>query len=141
MRHPDNDIVVRLAIVVGIAASTSACLPSPQSAEVAGSVTVDGQPLDEGIVTFRPQPTTPGPEFSGEVRQGAYRVAIRVLPGGYAVHIRSWKKSGKKVTSPFGVEVEETVPWIPDRYCGPQTTLSATLAPGLNRADFTLETR
>jgi len=138
MRRPAG---VQIAIVVGIAASTSACRPSPQSAEVAGSVTVDGQPLADGIVTFRPQPTTPGPEFSGEVRQGAYRVAIRVLPGGYAVDIRSWKKSGKKVTSPFGAEVEETVSWIPERYHGPQTTLSTTLAPGLNRADFAIETK
>lgn len=124
-----------------ILASTVACRPSPKTATVSGTVTIDGQPLADGVVTFRPLADTPGPEFSGEVARGTYRVAIPVRPGAYAVDVRSWKKSGQKVTSPFGVEVEETVPWLPESFSGPQTTLSAKLAAGPNTVDFPLTTK
>lgn len=138
MMSRTNISSLMLACLASILASAVGCRPSPKTATVSGTAMVDGQPLADGVVTFRPMADTSGPEFSGKVVRGAYRVPINVRPGNYAVEVRSWKKSGKKVTSPFGVEVEETVPGLPEYYAGPQTTLSAKLTPGSNTVDFPL---
>jgi hypothetical protein len=98
--------------------------------EVAGRVTLAGKPLEDGVVTFRPVSPTFGLDFSGTIVAGEYRVPIRVLPGEYAVDVRSWKKTGKQVRSPSGVDTEETVDAIPERYWGPHTELSAKIVAG-----------
>lgn len=107
-------------------------------ATVSGRVSVQGRPLAEGVVTFRPGLKTPGPEFSGDITGGEYHVEKDVLPGQYTVEVRSWKKTGRIVKSPFGTDTEEIVNAIPERYWGPQTELSVELQPGSNRADFEL---
>ncbi len=108
-------------------------------AEVMGHVLLDGEPLAEGVVTFRPKTPTVGPDFSGTVVGGEYRVPIRVLPGEYAVDVRAWKKTGKQVKSPSGVETDEMVDAIPMQYWGPRTELSAQIVAGVNRVDFNLQ--
>lgn len=108
-------------------------------AEVAGTVTFDGKPLPEGLVTFRPAAGTAGPEFSGTVVDGKYRVSIRVLPGDYVVDVRAWRKTGRMVKGALGDgPYEEIVVAIPKRYWGEKTELKAHLGPGDNKVDFDL---
>ena len=116
------------------------CRGRNESAEVAGAVTLGGKPLAEGLVTFRPAGGTAGPEFSGTVADGKYRVPIRVLPGDYRVEVRAWRKTGRMVKMPSGGgETAETVNAIPKRYLWPETTLSAHLNAGWNKVEFDLK--
>jgi hypothetical protein len=108
-------------------------------AEVSGRVTLDGKPLSEGLVTFRPAPETAGPEFSGQVANGEYRVVKSVLPGTYSVQVRSWQKTGRTVESPLGKNTEEIIDIIPTRYASPGSELSAVLASGPNSVNFDLK--
>lgn len=105
---------------------------------VEGNVTLGGEPLDAAEITFRPQASTPGPEFSGRVTAGHYRVEKAVLPGVYWVDVRAWKKTGQKVRSPFGEEVDEIVVATPARYWGATTELKAELQQGPNTLNFDL---
>lgn len=108
-------------------------------ATVSGKVTMNGQALPDGVVTFRPQPNTPGPEFSGMIDHGAYVVAKDVLPGDYLVEVRAWTKTGRIVKSPFGTDTEEIINPIPPRYYGPTSELLAQLKVGKNSCDFELK--
>ena len=76
------------------------CRGRNETAEVAGVVTFGGKPLAEGLVTFLPAAGTSGPEFSGTVAEGKYRVPIRVLPGDYRVEVHAWRKTGRMVKIP-----------------------------------------
>ena len=102
-------------------------------------MTLDGKPLSEGLVTFRPAPETAGPEFSGEIADGEYRVVKSVLPGAYVVQVRSWQKTGRTVKSPLGKDTEEIINIIPKRYASSSDELSAVLAHGSNSINFDLK--
>jgi hypothetical protein len=129
---------VLLALSVSFCMLFAGCRHSGPNAEVEGTVTIGGQPLAKGQVSFRPAADTSGPEFSATVVEGKYRVAALVLPGNYQVDVRSWDKTGRKVKDPFGQVTDEVVNVIPKRYWGPETTLLAHLAAGMNEIDFTL---
>ena len=110
----------------------------PERAKVSGHLTLDGKPLADGLVTFRPSAGTDGPEFSGMLLNGDYRVEKDALPADYVVDVRSWQKTGRKVKSPQGEMSDEIVNAIPQRYWGPKTELSAHLTAGENKVDFKL---
>jgi hypothetical protein len=115
------------------------CRGGHETAEVAGTVTLGGMPLADGLVTFWPAAGTSGPEFSGAVVKGQYRVPMRVVPGNYRVEVRAWRKTGRMVKVPYdGREVAETVNAISKRYLGPETVLAARLGAGMNKVDFRL---
>ena len=114
------------------------CRKGNETAEVAGAVTLGGKPLADGVVTFRPTAGTAGPDFSGIVAEGNYRVPMLVLPGDYRVEVRAWRKTGRILKLPGGVESPEMVSAIPKRYKEPQTKLSAHLNAGANKVDFDL---
>jgi hypothetical protein len=128
--------VWHLAAVVCLLAA--GCGDSNQ-AQVSGHISVGGAPLAEGLVTFLPAPGTAGPEFSGTLTGGEYRVPKAVLPGDYKVKVRAWQKTGRMVKSPQGEMTEEIVNAIPDRYSGAQTELTAHLNAGKNTVDFDLK--
>ena len=85
------------------------CRKGNETAEVAGAVTLGGKPLADGVVTFRPTAGTAGPDFSGIVAEGNYRVPMLVLPGDYRVEVRAWRKTGRILKLPGGVESPEMV--------------------------------
>lgn len=113
----------------------SGCAPDGR-AEVAGEIILDGKPLNGGLITFRPTAGTSGPEFSAHVLGGKFRVVIRVLPGQYAVDIRSWQKTGRMAKNPYGGVIDEIVNVIPRSYWGSQTKLSANVVAGENQLSF-----
>lgn len=74
---------------------------SPELSSVTGVVTIEGQPIPEGQVTFIPDPTqgTRGPSFVGELREnGSFSIhgpngVEGAIPGTYQVVIQSYGAS------------------------------------------------
>jgi len=119
------------------------CGGSPRRA-VEGRVTVDGQPLAEGQVTFRPQPGTPGPTSGAEIRQGRFSIPRDKGPfaGELRVEITAWRKTGVKRYDPDLAEgeVELSEQYLPPRY-NRQSELRAEVAEdGPNEFRFDLDT-
>lgn len=82
----------RLISIVVLLAVTNGCGPNNPLGRltVNGKVTLDGEPLDHGMIAFSPQ--TPGGVGSGAVvKNGAYAIPIEngLPPGKYLVRINS----------------------------------------------------
>jgi hypothetical protein len=82
---------------------------APQLA-VSGTVTVDGQPLEEGTIHFQPADFD-AKGTGGMVRQGSFTLSRHTLvPGKYRVSVDGFRKTGRMVADPQRGEVAETVP-------------------------------
>jgi hypothetical protein len=108
-------------------------------ATAVGKITLSGEPLESGMVTFRPKSGASNEAFTLPVANGKYATTTPVAVGDYFVEVQAWKKTGRMVRGQFDREIEEVIPLIPARYTGPQTELSARLAAGKNEVDFALE--
>jgi hypothetical protein len=110
-------------------------------APVAGSVTLDGRPVDGGIITFVPE------EFTGadgnramvttEIKNGRYALDSRhgPAPGKYRVDFSWKKKTGRQIPSNDPpATVEEEIQLIPKDYNVPSRI--AEIKPGENKFDF-----
>jgi hypothetical protein len=109
----------------------------PSGADVRGRVSLDGESVADGVISFQPEKETPGPSAGGRIVDGEYEVP-NVLPGVYRIEIRSWQTTEKVVNGPLG-RAKERVNVIPQRYWGETTELRADLRPGGNVVDFTLK--
>ena len=90
-----------LGILVALLAS--GC--GPKLASVQGKVTLDGQPVSQGIISFQPESGTSAPSAGGELVDGKYVLPREIIPGAYRVEISSWQETGKTVNGPFGVSI------------------------------------
>jgi len=113
----------------------------PQRAAVQGTVTLDGQPIAEGTITFYPTGDTRGPSAGGEIRDGAYSLAAAKGPvvGTCRVEIRARRKTGQTVMV-GGIETEQLEQYIPARY-NTRSTLTARIEPGRHSIDFPLSSQ
>ena len=142
--HPDDAMApfstrLRVTIVVALVALGPANLAGcssrgPELGEVAGTVTLDGEPLPEALVTFKPQKGRPSLAETDE--QGNYSLSYRVDAQGarigeHRVTITTFKQAD-------GLLVMKDVPErVPPQY-NRRTTLTATIEPGYNTLDFDL---
>jgi hypothetical protein len=78
---------------------------------VSGSVTVDGQPLEEGTIHF--QPADSEAKGTGSmVQEGIFSLSRQPLhPGKYRVSVAGFRKTGRMVADPQRGQVAETAPW------------------------------
>jgi hypothetical protein len=119
----------------------SACADSgPELAEVAGSVQLDGRPLEEGSIQFIPVEGTKGPGAGGIVANGKYRIARAkgVTVGRNRVELRGFRTTGRKVqdpTGPPGALAEERVQAFPAEY-NDRSTVVKDIQAGSNTIDF-----
>lgn len=109
---------------------------------VSGSVTVDGKPLENGLITFVPKGFE-GPPVGGPIKDGAYSIRSQDGPvaGEHSVSVYSPIPSGKKVADGNDpkVLVDELFESIPAKY-NDKTELKADV--GKSRSfDFTLTGR
>jgi hypothetical protein len=105
---------------------------------VAGTVTLDGQPLAMGTIEFEPR--AEGAIKVGEaVHDGRYAVPARLgpTPGSYRVKVWWHRKTGRIIVVD-GEKVEEYKKFAPDEYNG-NTTLTAEVRAGENVFDFALK--
>ena len=112
-------------------------------ASVTGKVTFDGQPLEEGRITFVPDQSNPGPTAGAAVVKGTYTVpaANGVFVGKNTVQINAVRKTGKKIQSPFGPGlIDDVSEFVPKKY-NLQSELSRDIKPGKNELDFDLTSK
>lgn len=112
-------------------------------AEVHGTVTADGQPIQSGTIRFIPTEGTTGPSAGGAIENGKYRLDPTNGPvvGRHRVEIRAQRKSGRQIESGFpdppGTLIDEVVQFIPAHY-NDQSDLVVEVKRGSNLHDFRL---
>jgi hypothetical protein len=107
---------------------------------VHGTITVNGVPMELGMITFVPTEASSGQVMcGGKVTNGTYSLdATRgPFPGRYRVEIYWAKKTGRRVPNGDGAIQEETVEGLPAKF-NKNTELTATITSGSNTVDFNL---
>ena len=108
---------------------------------IEGTVTLDGNPLSTGSISFIPRAGTDSPTAGGSISNGAYSISAGqgLRPGSYDVRILASRKTGRQVMDKLGENmVDEIEQYLPTKY-NRQTELSATVtADGPNTFDFPL---
>jgi hypothetical protein len=108
------------------------------TSSVSGRVTLDGQPLTKGTITFNP--TGDAPAAIGQISSsGSYRLSVgtssSVAPGQYQVTIVATELVEPTPTDPSPLPKMLT----PEKYNDPATSdLTADVKRGANRFDFEL---
>ena len=103
--------------------------------EIEGRVTLNKNPLEKGLVSFRPQPGTASPSAGAKIVDGDFSVASDggLLPGEFWVEITASRPTGKKVRTRFSdqmVTLEEQ--YVPDKY-NTKTQLEITIPPDVEK--------
>lgn len=118
------------------------CDDAPR-ASVSGKVTVDGELVESGAISFVPTDPSKGNTAGATITNGVYQIEGNNLPspGSYRVEITAMKKTGKKVPagspSPPGTMIDEAVESIPERF-NKKSTLTQELKAGKNTCDYQL---
>lgn len=88
----------------------------PDRTSVSGKVTLDGQPVERGTISFIPTHGHPAPNAWGEIVKGVYSIEHRngPAPGNNRVEIHWPRKTGRK--SPYAPDIDEYSEAVPDRY-------------------------
>jgi hypothetical protein len=106
---------------------------------VAGDVTYEGQPIDDGAITFVSQGGEPETKASCHIAGGKYKFEADrgPAPGKYRVEVTWLKKTGKKVPTGDGDPQDEKVQVLPAKF-NVQSTLTAEVKSGTRKLDFAL---
>src|SRR5262245_39787782 len=85
---------------------------------VAGSVTLDGTPLAQGMIQFDPRPETKGTTVAGEINGGKYSIEKTQgpVPGKHKVSISGRVPARLKPEEPPGGTPKPTPEPIPAKY-------------------------
>src|SRR5258707_14407081 len=97
--------IARLFAICFVIATCFGCgKKGPQRAAVSGHVTLDGQPINEGVIQFLPVEGTVGPETGGIITNGQYDISHERGPivGRSRIELRASKKTGGKIQDPTG---------------------------------------
>ena len=111
---------------------------------VEGTVTLDGQPLENGQIQFSPLPGTAGPTAGADIVDGKFAIPPSGGPfaGNFRVQITKAGLTGKKVFDPRSNSMmDEYAQILPARY-NEQSELEAEVAAsGPNSFEFTLTSK
>ncbi len=127
-----------LGLLVGLAVVI--CLPGcggDGRRAVSGTVTVDGEPLASGVISFQPTADNPAHSAGTGIEAGRYQISASsgLMPGEYQVRIQAFRQTGRMVEDPQFGQVEETVPVVFKEAGSLRATVSAS---GRNEIDFDL---
>jgi hypothetical protein len=118
-----------------------------QRGAISGRVTLDGQPIEEGSISFVPTAAGQDQAASSRIRQGEYSIAQANGPGlgNMRVEIRAARLTGRRnpPSDPALAALEaeyESVETVPNRY-NTESELTAEIKPGNNVVDFDLKTK
>jgi hypothetical protein len=110
---------------------------------ISGKVTVDGQPMGMGVISFLPQDEG-GRVSGGPIAEGAYNVPEAKGPnaGRYRVEIHWNKLTGRKIPNPMdpGAMIDEMMEGLPAKY-HTNSELTAEVAPKQTTFNFDLQTK
>jgi hypothetical protein len=106
--------ICSFAVLLGILGLVNLCGCNGTDRQgVSGTVTLDGQPLGSGSITFLPtdKSSTAGSP-GGVIKDGAFDIPAKAgpLPGKYKAVIQAMKETGKEVEGPGGTTLSESVP-------------------------------
>lgn len=122
------------AVFVALATLVGCGDRSPHLSTVTGTVTLDGVPIANGELTFRPVEAGVAPR-AATVRDGHYRVELP--PGRMLVEVHAAGPATGPPTRDMGPGFEELVP---ARYRGPESVLTIVVsADGDNTCPLVLE--
>lgn len=120
-------------------AALAGCSPAGNTSQVQGQVTLDGQPVASGTISFTPvdgQATTAG----GPITSGSY--SVQVPRAAMKVSISSPKVIGKRkaYNTPDSPEINIMGEAVPARY-NEKTELQLDVKPGVNKQDYPLQSK
>ena len=107
-----------------------------------GTVTLDEEPIEKGVIQFVPLPGTKGPSAGGTITNGAYLVIAEngVLPGRFRVEITASQATGRQLVDRSSAErIAERTNYVPARYNVSSELTSTVTVDGPNRFDFSLQ--
>ena len=107
---------------------------SQQRHSLEGTVTLDGQPLASGAITFRPLAGTDGPSAGGKVTDGRFSVQPEggTFVGKFRVEITASRKSGKQEKDyRTGKPMDIIEQYLPPRYNSQSELTAEVTAEGL----------
>jgi len=135
-------------VIAGCLLGTAGCgqqYEGPSRGAVQGKVTLDGQLVKGGTITFTPAQGTQGTTAGGDIVDGYYDIPEPKGPvaGKNRVAISAQVKTGKQVPAPpiagpAGM-MDEVIESIPPRF-NQQTKLVKDIKSGQNTIDFELST-
>jgi len=130
--------VVSLMLLAG-------CGSSSNRAELEGTVTLDGEPLESGNIQFLPMPGTGGPSAGGKITDGSFMIPSEngTFAGLMRVEMTSGRKTGRKIENPYarGHFEDEIVQHLPTRYNRESELTAEVVDSGPNRFEFSLTSR
>jgi hypothetical protein len=103
-RLAQSKIARCLAICLVIVTCYGCGKKGPRRAAASGHVSLDGQPIDKGVIQFLPVEGTVGPETGAVITNGQYDIPHERGPvvGKSRIELRSSKKTGGKIQDPTG---------------------------------------
>lgn len=129
--------LVAAAAAFALLGLTAGC-GGPPRAKVSGTVTLDGNPVESGTISFYPTANA-GQTAGGGIQDGRY--TLDASPGEMTVVISANKVVGKTRMFKDGPETDKVVELIPERY-NKTSELKVTLQPGTNEGvNFELTTK
>ncbi len=135
---------ILLMVFAVYAAACSGCGNASSRQAIEGTVTLDGQPLEKGQVTFAPQMGTGGPTAGADIVGGKFAIPASSGPfaGKFRVEITASRLSGKKVADRFtGKPVDSYEQFIPHRYNRGSQLEADVKADAANRFEFALNSK
>jgi hypothetical protein len=140
--HPSLRLCL-LALVLG-PAFLSGCGDRSGRQGIEGTVSMDGNPLEKGHISFRPQQGTASPSAGGDIAGGKFSIAPErgLMPGKFRVEITASRPTGEKAVAPITgkmVAIEEQ--YLPAKY-NEQSLLEASVeSSGPNRFEFAITSK
>ena len=130
-------ITIALAIVI-----VNGCGGGPKKIRVAGAVTFEGRPVEQGEIVFEPINGTSGPQTGGPIKDGQYDVRAESGPmagGTYQVKIEGFKMTGRMIETGMGKPVPAFDQFLP-AHCNSSSVLRVTFPTGTSKhqEDFQL---
>jgi hypothetical protein len=114
--------------------------------EVRGTITVDGQPIDEGMISLEPADGL-GPTTGGLIKEGKYALTgiAAATPGKKIVRIVGLRQTGKMIPAgppaPKGSMIPELIQCVPSQY-NDKSGLQVDITPGkANTHNFQLDSK
>jgi hypothetical protein len=122
-------------VLLGLLLAVTGC--GSGEATVSGTITLDGKPLEDGNIAFRPLPALAATEaIGGPIKDGKYQVKAR--PGQNRVEITATRVvPGKK--DAFGTPLRESI--LPEKYNVQSQMTKEISASGANEFNMELTSR
>ncbi len=137
--------LIPVACLLIIAGCSGGDAEQIETATISGKVTLDGAPLDKGIIQFRPGKDASGQPLRGQMTQatitaGQYSLAADkgAVVGENIVMISATKVVGKEMAD--GEEIDKVEQYLPAKY-NSETTLSVNVTPDGKEHNFELSTK